>query len=66
MARKGLSREASRRVQERVIAEWMQREREVGREILSQPEAGRAVSSERATMPFWYTVYGSAPMGERS
>ena len=65
-ARKGLSREDSRRVQERVISEWMQREREVGREILSQPEAGRAVSSERATMPFWYTVYGSAPMGKRS
>ncbi len=65
-AKKGLSREECKLVQERVINAWMQREREVGQAILSLPDSARAVSSSQATMPFWYKVYGSAPMGKRT
>ena len=65
-ARGGLSRNESADVQKRVVAEWMQRQRTALGPILEKPEGQLAVRSDRATMPFWYTVYGSAPWGERS
>ena len=64
-ARKGLSHTESVETMKRVVAEWMQQERQLLAPILSRRDS-MAVSSSRATMPFWYTIYGQAPWGERS
>jgi poly(3-hydroxybutyrate) depolymerase len=64
-ARQGLSHTESVETMKRVVAEWMQQERQRLAPILSRRDS-MAVSSSRATMPFWYTIYGQAPWGERS
>ncbi len=65
-AKSGLSRQQSAKVQEKVVSEWMESQRALLGPILSRAEGQRAVASSRATMPFWYTVYGNAPRGDRS
>ena len=65
-AREGLSLNESVETQKRVVAQWTQHQRALLAPILSLPDSAKAVRSSRATMPFWYTVYGKVPFGERS
>ena len=67
MAVKGLSRTESDKVREQVISEWMKQTRdEYGPAFLSGRMEGLCVSNGDDRMPIWYTIYGDAPMGDRS
>ena len=67
MAGKGLSRTESDKVREQVVSEWMKQTRDAfGPMFLSGQLEGLCVSNGDDRMPIWFTVYGSAPMGDRS
>ena len=66
-AGKGLSRAESDKLREQVIGEWMKQTRdEYGPMFLSGRMEDLCVSNGDDRMPIWFTVYGNAPMGDRS